>query len=319
MIKQIILLCTFFSTSVFASVPMPPPPSLQGKVVKVVVAFAPGGATDTMNRFMVNQAKELSGINFVIENRPGHVATIAGNHVASSAPDGLTILATSNETFIMNPATNLQNHVDPDRLHPVVIHALTPQYFYMSTNGKYKNLDELIAFAKANPEKFTVGCNAPHQCMYVTQWFSHFGVTPYLVFFGGGAEMPIALLDGSIDMFASGFETALPFVQTNRITVVGTTWTHPTSIYPDAAPVSNRVKGFVANNFQMLSVPKDTPQDILDYYNKLFRAAAKTPESRERFKQTGVIHKDMNVAETKKYIRDEYNRLKPFANYKLGK
>lgn len=285
------------------------PAELRGKTVTMVIPFAPGGDTDSNNRFMAEEVKKLTGLEFVYINKPGAKGVIGGRMVAESKPDGLTMFGSSNETFVMNPALEETGYVDPALLTPVVIHAFTPQFFYVGVRSGINTPEDLVKAARENP-KFTVGCNAPHQCMYIAQWFDHFGIQPYTVYFGKAPEMAIAAVDTSITMFASGVSTGLPFVQRGELKAIGTTWDRELAVYPGALPLNRQVPKFKANNFQMISVPAATPKHIVEYYNQVFRLAAKTAKSRERFEQMSMIHEDLTLNQLDRYLKQELAQAK---------
>jgi tripartite-type tricarboxylate transporter receptor subunit TctC len=284
------------------------PAELKGKTITVVVAWNPGGETDAMQRFMVEQVKTITGLNIVVQNRGGAAGTIGGRAVAESAADGLTLLGDNNNNFGLNPALKETNYVDPTAFVPVVIHGFTPQAFYTGVNSGISSPEELIAAARNN-KKFTVGCNTKHQCLYVKQWFKHFGIDPYTVIFRTPTEMGIAAFNNDIQLFGAGVTSGAALVAAGKIQPIGVTWDKTLSTYPDAPPLDKWVPGFRANNTQILMAPAGTPKHIIEYYNMIFRLAAATSESKQRFEKLSVVPADLDLGQVEAAVKQEQKVL----------
>lgn len=301
-----ILLGCFFVSGVLA---IEVPKELVGKTVTLVVPYPPGGGTDSTQRIIADQAQHISGINFIVVNKAGALGTIGANHVADSPANGLTLLAHANETLVLNPVMQESNAVPPARLQPVVIHALTPQFFYTGYNNQIKNLRDLVQQARTNP-KFTVGYSSSHMQLYLTDFFNRLGIKPYMVRFKGVPDMAISAFQQEIDLFGADAVSGLAHVSGSKTRAIATTWTGELSIYPGAIPANTVAPGFKTYNIQMISAPADTPKHIVLFYNQLFREAARTSDAQKKWSELQIILQDLNVTQTENFIVQERQKEK---------
>jgi len=307
--KSVMVGVAIVSSSVaWASNQIPPmPKELQDRVITMVVPWNPGGDTDATQRFVVEQVKKLTGLNIVVHNRAGARGMIGSRFVAESRPDGLTLLGSANEPYVLHPIIETEA-VDPGLLQPVTVYGLTPQFFYVAADSKLESAQDLMNLARTK-ERFTIGCSASHQCMLIRQFFDHYNIKVYAVPYRSPPEMMVGLNLKEIDLFAVGATTGMPFVQANMVKVLAVAWSTRLDVYPNAEPLGKLVPGYRGNNLQMLSVPRGTPKHIVEYYNQVFRAALKTPEAIARFSSLSVITKDLSVAETEKLLTEEFKNL----------
>jgi tripartite-type tricarboxylate transporter receptor subunit TctC len=301
-----VLIATTATIATATQIP-PVPKELQDQVITMVVPWNPGGDTDATQRFVVEQVRRITGLNITIQNRAGARAIIGGRFVAEAAANGLTLLGDANTTHVLNPILE-KEAVDTRLLQPVTVYGLTPQFFYVAADSKLKSAQDLVKLAQTK-ERFTIGCNNLHQCMFIRQFFDHYGIKVYAVLFRTPVEMATGLNLGDIDLFAAGATSGAPLVQANIIKAIAVTWPTRLDVYPDAEPLGKLVPGYRGNNFQMLSVPSGTPKHIVEYYNQVFRAALKTPESIARFSTLSIIPMDLSVADTERLLEEEFKNL----------
>jgi tripartite-type tricarboxylate transporter receptor subunit TctC len=302
------VLAAAVSTSALAQSLPTMPTELQNKTITMVVPWNPGGDTDSTQRFIVEQVNKITGLKIVVLNRGGARGIIGAREVIESKPNGLTIMGHSNETFIINPVLEEQA-VDIKRLQPVAIYAFTPQFLYTGNDSGIRNAGDIVQAAKDN-KKFTIGCNIKHQCMYISQFLDHYGIKPYQVMFKTPADMAISAANNDITIFGAGATSGAPFVQSGRIRAVAVTWNSKLPVYPDAEPLGSVVPGYRAYNLQMLSIPAGTPSHIVEYYNAVFRAAIKTPESIKRFSALSVVPADLSVDQVEQELTRELEVMK---------
>jgi tripartite-type tricarboxylate transporter receptor subunit TctC len=298
--KLILIVLSIFAFSVDAATILPMPPELKGKTIIMIIPYNPGGDTDATQRVIAQLVTKLTGLNIVIINKAGNGGIIGTNEASKAAPNGLTILGTDN-SYIINSAADIENAPSTADFIPVSIHALTPQYLY---SNKFKNLPDLVVKAKTKTP-IVVGCNVHHQCMYMQQFISSLNGESYIINYKTPAQAAIDASRGDIDIFGAGATSGLPFVQSNKITPIATTWTHNLSVYPDAAPMSTVVPNFKAYNMQMVLAPAETPQHIINYYNQIFRAAVNSPEFKARAKELSIITMDLTPEESQQFVKKE--------------
>jgi tripartite-type tricarboxylate transporter receptor subunit TctC len=285
------------------------PNELRVKTITLVVPYATGGETDITQRFIAAQIEKTTGLNVVVVNKLGGSGVVAAREVASSRPDGLTLFGHDNGTHVVQPAVNFPNAVNRKSLEPITVFAITPLFMYTGANSEFKTVADVINKARNNP-KFTIGVSAaPHTLMSHGDFWSGAKVAkPYYVVFKGAADVAISASNRDVDVFMTTSATAVSFVQAGKIRPLGVAWPETLSVHPDAPSLNRWVKDFKAYNIQMVSAPVGTPPHLVKFYNELWRFAANTAESRQRWKDLSVVHRDMNLRQTQEFLETEYTQ-----------
>src|SRR3954463_5621596 len=153
------------------------------KVVKMVVAYAPGGATDVVTRAVAQRLSPMWGQPVVIENKPGANTNIAAGEVAKAAPDGYTFLSTAESTLAVNPYVYKELPFDPAKdFIPVSGLAIAYQVLAVNPSVPYKSVADLIAAAKAEPGKLNYADfgpgSSPHLNMEMFMHMAGIQMTP---------------------------------------------------------------------------------------------------------------------------------------------
>lgn len=128
--------------------------SFPDRPVRLVVAFVPGGASDTLARQILPELSQAIGQTVIVENRPGGNGYVGWNHVASSAPDGSTLLFAENALAMSQALFKNQNNFDPLKQYDAIAHlASSPLALVVANNVKANTIAELVALSKAGPQK----------------------------------------------------------------------------------------------------------------------------------------------------------------------
>lgn len=281
------------------------PEQLRGKTVTLIMPYAPGGDTDAIQRFMGEQAKKLTGLNFVYVNKAGAGTILGSNEAASRPADGLTLFGGDNSTHVFNPAIALANHTDPKLLQPVSVFGITPQFVYVADNSPINSVKDLIAYTKANP-KVNYGCSATQACLYQSVLFNGIGADQAnQINYKTVTETVISVVNGDIVMFMAGATAGSAHVQSGKIKPVGVGWNETLGVYPKAKPISETLAQFRAVNLQMISVPAGTPATIVEFWNLVYRSIAQLPEVKERFGSLSIINTGFSVQQSEQILAKE--------------
>jgi tripartite-type tricarboxylate transporter receptor subunit TctC len=310
MFKKLIFIAgMILSIGSWANSTVPPmPPELVDKTIKVIICRAPGAQTDVTQRFILEQVKQLTGLKFTVVNQAGAQGLIAARDVVNSAPNGLTVFAGDNTNHVVNPVIPLDGvvPVDMNLLPAIAIHAFSPQFFYVSAKSNIYTLDDLANAAKKN-KRFNAGYPTVHSMLIQSEFFAKNGVDNVnFVPYTRSTEMPIQIELGDLDVYLSAGADNKPFVDKGILRAVGTSWNHSLPIYPNAQPIATHIPGFKSNQQQLIAVHQDTPKHIKEYYNKVFRIAANTVESQERWKTFSLMSgHDLDINAVQKVIEQE--------------
>lgn len=308
MFKKLIFIAgMILSVGSWANSTVPPmPPELADKTIKVIICRAAGAQTDVTQRFILEQVKQLTGLKFIAVNQPGAQGLIAARDVINSVPNGLTLFAGDNTNHVINPVIPPEGAVDMNLLPAIAIHVFSPQFFYVSAKSNIYTLDDLANAAKKN-KRFNAGHPTVHSMLIQSEFFAKNGVDNVnFVPYTRATEMPIQIDLGDLDVYLSSGADNKQFVDKGILRAVGTSWNHSLPIYPNAQPIATHLPGFKSNQQQLIAVHQDTPQHIKEYYNKIFRIAANTVESQERWKMFSLMSgHDLDINAVQKVIEQE--------------
>ena len=185
------------------------------KPVKVIVPFPPGGGTDTVARPLTAKLTQLTGQQFVIDNRGGAGGTIGAAAAAKSAPDGYTVLLSPVHVAVAVSAyKSLPYELEKD-LVPVTTVATFPDVLVAATKVPAKTLPELISWAKSNDGKVNCGSAGNGTTRHLScEMFNNFaGLKAQHVPYKGTGPATTALLGGDIDGARAGFSRAIALLQ----------------------------------------------------------------------------------------------------------
>jgi tripartite-type tricarboxylate transporter receptor subunit TctC len=272
-------------------------PAFPIKPIRVVIPVPPGGSIDTVMRVIAPRMSESIGQSVVLEARPG-ASTNLGTEVVARAPgDGYTLLANT-VGLVANVSLFNKLGYDPERdFAAVCLIASSPSLIAVHPSVPVKNIKDLIALAKQNPNTVKFGTAGPGGLTHLavellaSQTGTKFAHVPYK---GGGPAL-IALMSGEVDMAALAVVAAVGYVKSNRMRVLAVTSAKRMAILPQHE--FNRWVGVVA--------PVATPAPIIKILNEHIVRAARSPDITERFTKDGAEVVASTPEQFKKVITEE--------------
>ena len=260
------------------------------KPVRVIVPFAPGGAVDVLARMVTTKVTEALGQPFIVETRPGAGGNLGADVVAKSAPDGYTILQTPNGQAI-SPALYKKLPFDVEKDFIAVTQLVSSSLILVSSpNFAAKNVNELIALAKAKPGVLNYGSTGVGNPLHLTMelFKSQAGVDITAIPYGGDAPLNTALMGGQVDIAVVPLSTSLQLVRSGKLRALAVTPAKRSPTLPDVPTVSeNGVPGFDSASWQAWFVPAKTPRDIVAVIQREAARAVNQPDVRERILNMG--------------------------------
>ena len=249
------------------------PPAHAGfpeKRIKIIVPFAPGGGADIIARLLADFMSKDLGKPVIIENKPGAGTIVGTEEAARSAPDGYTLLMTSTP-FVINPSIYAKLPYDTFKAFAPV--ALVARYFdivVVSSKLPFKSVQDVIAYAKANPNKLNFGSAGIGTSMHLAgelfKSMAHVDMThvPYK----GSAPAITDLLSGQIQIIFSTVPSAASFIQGGQLRALAITSAHRSAAFPDLPTVAEAgVPDFVVEGWYGLLAPAGTAAEILNLLN----------------------------------------------------
>jgi tripartite-type tricarboxylate transporter receptor subunit TctC len=289
--------------------------------VRLVVGYAAGGATDITARVIGERLSERLGQQFIVENRPGAATNIATEQVVRAAPDGYTLLMASaanaiNATLYDNLnfdfARDMAAVAGVIRMQNVLeVHPSVPAH----------TVSELVAYAKANPDKLIAGSAGNGSPGHVSgELFKMLtGIKMLHVPYRGIAPALADLLAGRIHLLFDNMATAIEHIKSGRVRALGITTTFRSPLLPDVPTISETVPGYEASSWYSVTAPKETPSVIVGSLNAEINAVLADRAVADRFSAMGGATLSGTPADFGKLITDEtekWGRVVRFANAK---
>ena len=269
--------------------------------ITLIVPYSPGGNGDITSRFVADQASEILGVNFVVENRAGGGAYIGINACANAEPDGQTICFVSTSPITVRP------HIIEAPYHPIEDFTYLGQYLLskqpviVRNDGKFDNMDDVIAFARENPGQLrwsaAVPRGGPHLATEAV--FRQEGVvTTFLPSQGGAVELA-NLLSGTIDLAV--ISDYGPALENDEIKIIAETSPGRNPEAPDAPTLGEMGYPLELASFFGLVAPAGVPDEVTRVWDDTLRQITESDEFQtlmERIKTTGAYlnHEDFTAA-----------------------
>jgi tripartite-type tricarboxylate transporter receptor subunit TctC len=281
--------------------------------VTLVVPFAPGGGVDQMARLIAGKLEQRLGKSFVIENKAGAGSIIAATYVQKSAPDGHTLLMAPAPTMAVNVALYKSLPYDPTGDFTLVgLLSGTPFVLMVNVDLPVQSVPDLLAYAKANPDKMTfasAGPGVPHH-LFMELFRSMTGMKASHVPYRGSLPALNDLVAGHIPMTFSDLGPATGLLDAKRVRPLGisTRTRHPS--FADIPPLHEAgVPGYEAVSWQAIAAPAQTPRPILDKLNSEISAVLAMPETKEQILKYGFLPlPSRGVDELKDFVKSEIAR-----------
>jgi tripartite-type tricarboxylate transporter receptor subunit TctC len=239
--------------------------------VTVVVPWPAGGSADVLARAVARHMGEKFGQPFVVDNRSGANGNIGAAAVARAAPDGQTLIVTTNGPITNNTLLYRSMPFDPFKdLSPVALLAELPVVIVARSQMPYRTVQELIAYAKANPGKVNCGTPPLGSVAYLAvQLLQHrAGIQLNIVPYRGSAPLTSDLLAGSVDMALDLVTTYLPHIQAGTVRALGVTTAAPIPQLPQTPTVQAQgVADYRATGWIALLGPAGLPADMVQRLN----------------------------------------------------
>ncbi|GGG47283.1 hypothetical protein GCM10010964_38300 [Caldovatus sediminis] len=276
--------------------------------IRIVVPFAPGGATDTMARLVAEAITGPLGQSVVVENRTGAGATIGAEYVARSTPDGYTLFMGTNTPMAAAPAMhpNLSYHPLRDFV-AVSIVALSPNMAAIHPSVPANTLQEFIAYARANPGRISYGSAGVGSSQHISgALLAHMaGLEMTHVAYRGGAPAALDLIAGRVQLVINPLIEVLAYIREGKIRPLGATTRQRHSLFPDLPSIGEILPGFEVTSWQGLFAPAQTPRAAVERIARETMAVMSRPAMRQRIEEMGSIPVVMDAEESARFLAAE--------------
>ena len=261
------------------------------RVVKIVVANSPGGPSDIIARFISAALQESLGKTFIVENKGGGGGNIGMGAVARADADGYTLLLATS-AYSVNPGLYASLPYDPFKDFAAVAElATTPNIFTVKPEVPANTMRELVALAKANPDKFNVSTppigTTPQLEAEVLKAREGLGRMASIVFAGGGEALQ-AVLAGTVQLSSGTLAPALPQIKVGALKGLAVTGINRWPELPEIPTmVEAGYRDFVFETYTALLAPARTPPEIVSLLERETLAILRRPEMRGKLAELG--------------------------------
>ena len=280
--------------------------------VTFIVPFAPGGGTDITARTVAAKLSQKWGQAVVVENRGGAGGVIGADTVAKARPDGTTLLIANVGITSINPALYPKLPYDADRAFaPISLICELPFVLMASPKFAPNSVQELVAFARANPEKVTYASSgqggSPHLTAELFQLLTGTRMT-HVPYKGGGPAM-IDLMAGHVDiLFASVLEGS-GHIKAGKLKGLAVTHAKRNPALPDVPTIAEAgVKGGESGSWIALLAPAGTPSAVIQKISMDIKEAVGAADVREKLIGQGAVPRASTPAELQARIDSDLGR-----------
>ena len=263
--------------------------SFPAKPIRLIVPFAPGGATDILARLIGQKLTEAWSQQVVVENRPGGGTVIGTDLVAKSAPDGYTLLMVSTSTVTVPTLLPKLPYDTLRDLAPVIQLVASPNVLAVHPSLPARSVRELIALARARPNQVAFGSGgngtSTHLGGEILRLMADVGMVhvPYK----GAAPSTTAVLSGEVAWQFSAILSTVPYLKSGRLRALAVSSLKRSPVLPDVPPVADTLPGFEASPWTGVAAPGGTSKELITRLNQDIARALNARETRERLTRDG--------------------------------
>jgi tripartite-type tricarboxylate transporter receptor subunit TctC len=276
--------CVFASAAAAQAFPVKP--------VRIIIPFPPGNTLDIMTRLAAPKMSERLGQPVIVENMAGASGMIGMSAVARAAPDGYTLGGGQGGTLVVLPHTakNIQYNALKDFV-PVALSTTNYLGIVAYPQAPFKTIQEMVAWAKANPGRLTVATNGeggfPHLAFEDLRARGGFTFThiPYK----GSAAISTDVMSGQVMAGIDGITGITPHIKSGKLRLLSVTSASRATLWPDTPAAAEAVPGYASGGWFGYIAPAGTPRDIVLKLNEAINAAFRSPDVADKLTNGGLV------------------------------
>ena len=285
------------------------------KPVRLIVPYAPGGATDIIARAAAIELTKTLGQPVIVDNRPGAGGNLGADMVAKSTPDGYTMVMSANSLHGITPFLYTKLSYDPNKdLVPVIVFASFANVLALHPGVKANSVKELIALIKAQPGKLSYASSGSGSTIHMSgEMFKQLlGLDITHIPYKGSGPAVSDLMGGQVQMMFDNIPSAISHIRSGKLRALATTGPKRAAVLPELPTmIESGVPGFVSTAWFGLAMPAGTPKEIIARMNADGQKAAKAPEFVKRMNDLGYEIVGGTPEQMAAMIQDEIRRWGP--------
>ena len=260
------------------------------RAVRFIVPFGAGSGTDVLARIVGEHMSRSLGQAVVVENQPGASGVLAAQNVARAAPDGHTVLIATNTTHAANQSLLKSIPYDPVAdFEPVSKLGTITLALIAHPSVPARTVQELVAYAKANPGKLTFGAGSSSSRLAGEMLKAQAGIDLVHVSYRSNPQAITDILGGQISLVFADLATTLPQVRGGHVTGLGVSTAERSPLAPDLPTmIEAGIPGYDLSAWFAAFLPARTPRPIIDKLHAAFAAALGDPATRDKLLAAGI-------------------------------
>jgi len=279
--------------------------------IRVIVSVPAGGGVDTVTRIVTDKMRAELGQPVVVENKPGVSGSLAAETVSKADPDGYTLLASQPAPITTALFLYKSLNYTPADLVPVAIMSHVPNVVLVRKDFPAKTVQELIAYAKANPGKINYASQGVGTTSHTTAELFQFitGTKLTHVPYKGTAPAVNDLLAGNVDLMFNELATSIELHKSGQARILAVTVKDRVPSLPDIPTLEEvGVHGCISDTWHAITAPPKTPPEIVAKLNAAANAAMRDPGLREHFAALSIGPGGGTPAEASAFVKEETQR-----------
>ncbi len=314
------LLAVATATLAFVATPSLAQTNWPDRPVRILVSFPPGGSSDLVARMLSEKLSASLGQQFVVENKPGAAGTVAASALKDAAPDGYTVMLSNLTPFNVAPVRFPDTPYDPiaDFDHITYIGTVNLGLFVAPSLG-ITTLDDMIAAAKAEPEKYEYGSSGVGSWGHViAEHFQNVSETElFHVPYKGSGPMRLDFRSGVVPAIFDAVPQNLPSVEEGNAVALAVSATDRLSSLPDVPTFSELGYDVVAENWLGVSAPTGVPDEIKAKLDAALTEAMASEDVLAQFDTWGLVRSPKSSAAFSGYVADQLAQWTPLVKSAL--
>jgi tripartite-type tricarboxylate transporter receptor subunit TctC len=291
--------------------------------IRLVVPFAPGGATDILGRMLAERLGATYGQSIVVDNKPGASGHVGAQLVAKAPGDGYTLMVGTIGIHAAYTAYRKLGYEPAAEIQPVMILGESPNIVLVPASSPYRTFADFLADAKANPGKINYGSAGPGSSIHmVTALFEQMsGARLTHVPYKGSGPALVDLIGGQIQVMFENFSSGIAHVKGGKLRVLAVTSAKRDPRLPVVPTVAEAgVPGYSATSWFTLAAPRSMPANLVEKLNRDALRVLTTPEATAQLEALAITLSPNTPADAAAFFRSEtvkWSRVIEAANLQL--
>lgn len=275
------------------------------RVIRIIVGYSAGGGTDIVARVIGEKLSERLGQPVVIENKPGGGARLAVDYVASQPADGYTVLIGGGSEMAISPLIYKTNYSPLQTFAPLTIAIEMPLILLVPPNHPAKTVAELVAWAKANPDKSNYATTAPGFTLPAELIKLRTGAPGVAIHFKSAAEGALSLMNGAVSWATFTPPGIVNLVKDGKLRALAVTTNARSSDLPDVPTMKESSVGIEITNWNGFFVPAATPKPVADKLTTELRHVILNTEANGKLRGMFTNPVGKTPEDTKRHIEND--------------